>query len=302
MFAFKLKPMNLARTLILLTTGLIVSSSSFSQQDPRSSFFWNNYMHTNPAMTGAIYRHHANAQWRNQWTKINGAPTTLWLNYALKLNSINSGVGVSYEYDVVGLNKQHTALASYAYHIPVKKMFISLGMSVGAINLSFNKSGFVSNDPNDPAIPKSNQTFFRGDLGIAFHGEKWNAGLSCTKLNAYFTRSSGPYDIAPHYWVFGDYTFHLGENWKLTPRAQVGSDLNVIYSILALTASWKNLWFGATAANPFNGGMELGPMIGYDIVGKFRVGYTYEFGVNSHFSNSIKNNGTHEIILSYQLK
>lgn len=295
--------MNLTSRIVIFVTLLIVSTVSNAQQDPRCSFFWNNYMHTNPAMTGAIYKHHANAQWRNQWTKINGAPTTLWLNYAMKLDSINSGIGVSYEYDVVGLNRQHTALVSYAYHIPIKKMFLSLGVSVGSSTLLFDKSGLVFTDPNDPALPKSSQTFFRGDLGIALNGERWNAGVSCTKLNGYFTRNSSSYDIAPHYWFFGDYAFPLGQNWKLTPRAQVGTDMLNIYSIVALTASWKNLWFGATAANPFsNNGFELGPMIGYDIVGKFRVGYTYEFGINNYPFNAIKNNGTHEIILSYQLK
>lgn len=294
--------------LIIAAFIFFLSNHSFSQQDPRSTIFWNQYMYTNPAMTGAVYKHHANAQWRNQWTKINGAPTTLWLNYALKLDSINSGVGVSYEYDVIGVNRQHTALASYAYHIPIKKMFLSLGVSAGVLTMLTDEIHFVSNDPNDPVIPKSSRTYFRGDIGIALHGEKWNVGLSCTRLNGYFTRKvlqndmTVHYDIRPHYWLFGDYTFQLGENWKLTPRAQVGTDMNVIYSIVALTASWKNLWFGTTAANSFNGGVELGPMIGYDIVGKFRVGYTYEFGVNTHLSNSFKNNATHEIILSYQLK
>lgn len=295
--------MNLPSRIIQLVIFLVLSIFSNAQQDPRSSFFWNNYMHTNPAMTGAIYRHHANAQWRNQWTKVNGAPTTLWLNYAMKLDSINSGIGVSYEYDVIGLNKQHTALASYAYHIPIKKMFLSLGISAGIVNISFNSKDFVFNDPNDPIIPSSNQTFFRGDLGIALHGEKWNAGLSCTKLNGYFTRSSGPYDLASHYWLFGDYTFQIGESWKLTPRTQVGTDLKATYSMVALTAFWKNLWFGATAANLHTGrGFELGPMIGYDIVGKFRIGYTYEFGINTNLSSVLQNNATHEIIFSYQLK
>jgi len=259
-------------------------------------------MHTNPAMTGAIYKHHANAQWRNQWTKINGAPTILWLNYAMKLDSINSGIGVSYEYDVIGLNKQHTALVSYAYHIPIKKIYLSLGISAGTCSMLFDTKGFVFTDPNDPVIPQ-NQTVFQGDFGIALHGEKWNAGVSSTQLSGYFTkRATGMYDLTPHYWLFGDYTFHVGENWRLTPRLQIGTDFLKSFSTVALIASYRNLWFGASALNLFNGtGFELGPMIGYDIVGKFRVGYTYEFGINTAFS-TIKNNATHEIILSYQLK
>jgi type IX secretion system PorP/SprF family membrane protein len=284
------------RTFIALTIGLIVSSNSFSQQDPRASFFWNQYMHTNPAMTGAIYKHHANAQWRNQWTKVNGAPTTLWANYAIKLDSINSGIGASYEYDVIGFNKQHTALVSYAYHIPIKKMFLSLGVSAGTLTMSLDKTGFIFNDPNDPAIPKSSQTFFRGDLGIALHGEKWNAGLSCTKVNGYFTRSSSGYDIAPHYWAFGDYTFHLGQNWKLTPRAQVYTDMKKAASTLALVATvYEDIWFGFSG-HLASGNISVSPMVGYDIVGKFRIGYIYEYPIDSSFGS------THEIILSYQLK
>jgi type IX secretion system PorP/SprF family membrane protein len=293
--------MNLTRTITFIF-GMISTIHSTAQQDPRSSFFWNNYMHTNPAMTGAIYKHHANAQWRNQWTKINGAPTTLWLNYAARLDSINSGIGVSYEYDVIGRNRQHTGLVSYAYHIPVKNFFISIGTSLGVLTSKMDTSDVVTYLPMDPDFGKR-RNFFQADLGIAFHGEKWNAGLSCVQFSGFFIRNStSSYDLTPHYWLFGDYSFNLGQNWKLTPRAQVGSDLLKYYSIVALIASWKNLWFGATAANPFsNNGFELGPMIGYDIAGKFRLGYTYEFGINTTLG-SIKNNATHEIILSYQLK
>ncbi|MGV3609507.1 MAG: PorP/SprF family type IX secretion system membrane protein [Fluviicola sp.] len=294
--------MNLTRIFTITILALFFANHSFSQQDPRAGIFWNQYMHTNPAMTGAIYKHHANAQWRNQWTKINGAPTILWLNYAMKLDSINSGLGVSYEYDVTGRNRQHTALVSYAYHIPIKKMFLSLGISAGTCSMHFDKEGLVfPENQNDPALPPD-QTVFQGDFGIAFHGKGWNAGLSSTQLSGYFIKTNAMYNMTPHYWVFGDYAFQIGENWKLTPRFQFATDLLKSFHTLALIASYKNLWFGTTALNPFFGrGFELGPMIGYDIVGKFRIGYTYEFGINTAL-NAYKNNVTHEIILSYQLK
>lgn len=291
--------MNLTRfRLTIITISIICANSLIAQQEPRASFFWNQYMHTNPAMTGAIYKHHANVQWRNQWTKINGAPTTLWLNYAMKLDSINSGIGVSYEYDVIGFNSQNTALVSYAYHIPIRKMFLSLGISAGVCSMHTD----IKSLPETSGIVR-HQIFFQGDFGLALHGEKWNVGLSSTQLTGYFTRNGkNSYDLTPHYWLFGDYTFQLGENWKVTPRVQAGTDLNYGYSIFAVIASRKNVWFGSTITNPFGGrGFELGPMIGYDIVGKFRLGYTYEFGVNTSLS-VFKNNGTHEIILSYQLK
>lgn len=297
--------MSLKQTWITTTFLVVFLHVSNAQQEPRSAFFWNNYMHTNPAMTGAIYKHQGNIQWRNQWTKVNGAPTTLWANYALKLDSINSGVGVSYEYDVIGLNKSHTALLSYAYHIPIKKMFLSVGASGGLKTMRLDASELVFSTPEPAYETRNYNPVFQCDFGMALHAEKWNVGVSVTQLNrAKFKDPYLPYNNAAHLWVFADYTFTLGEKWALTPKLQSYTDWKQLCSTVALQATWKErLWFGATATSggySFNG-FELGPMIGYDIAGKFRVGYTYEFGIRTTF-NGIKNNGTHEIILSYQLK
>lgn len=260
-------------------------------------------MHTNPAMTGAIYRHHANAQWRDQWTKVNGAPTTLWLNYAMKLDSINSGIGVSYEYDAGGMSRSHTALVSYAYHLPIKNMFLSFGASAGLKTMKMKGSDFIfsSQVPEDPLFFKdrSLNPVFQCDFGIAMHGENWNTGFSITQLNGAVFRdkySSYTYKIVPHYWLFGDYTFQLGENWKLTPRAQVYTDMKKAASTIALVATVdKNIWFGFSG-HLASGNISVSPMVGYDIVGKFRIGYIYEYPIDSSFGS------THEIILSYQLK
>ncbi len=298
--------MKLPQILIIATLVFCFSQNASGQQEPRSTFFWNNYMHTNPAMTGAVYKHHANVQWRNQWTKINGAPTTLWANYAMKLDSINSGVGVSYEYDVIGLNKSHTAMASYAYHIPIKKMFLSLGVSAGLKTLKFDASKLVFSTPQPQYTTRNYNPVFQCDFGIALHSEKWNVGVSVTQLNgAQFYDPDFPYKNRAHFWIFADYAFGLGEKWKLTPRLQSYTDGAELCSTLALLATWKDrLWFGGTASVPVHGGMyNVGPMIGYDIAGKFRLGYAYEFWISNHSASaSITNNGTHEIILSYQLK
>lgn len=290
--------------LISLIFGLVLSINSNAQQEPRSAFFWNQYMHTNPAMTGAIYKHHANVQWRNQWVKTNGAPTTLWANYAAKIDKINSGIGVSYEYDVIGVNKSHTALVSYAYHIPIKNMFLSFGASAGMKTLKVDWSKLIVSQEGDPLVkPRTSNPVFQSDFGVALHGEKWNVGLSVTQLNGgEFKDSLVFYENKPHFWVFADYTFDLGEKWKLTPRLQSYTDGTQICSSVALLATFKNnLWFGATSTIPTGGGrVSAGPMIGYDIVGKFRLGYSYELSLNNSLAGG--NDGTHEIILSYQLK
>lgn len=305
MFAIKLKRMNLIRTFIILAIGMAVSNDSISQQEPRAAFFWNQYMHTNPAMTGAIYKHQANVQWRNQWVHTNGAPTTLWASYAAKLDKIHSGIGASYEYDVIGINKSHTALLSYAYHLPVKEMFLSFGASAGIKTMRIDGSKFVFSQIPDPVVygDRPLNPVFQCDFGVALHAERWNVGLSVTQLNAAtFKDPVFTYKSRPHIWLFADYSFQVGEKWKLTPRLQSYTDGNQMCSSLALTAAFKeNLWFGVAGSVPSRGGIySMGPMIGYDIAGKFRLGYTYEVWFNNN--PGLYNDGTHEIILAYQLK
>lgn len=297
--------MNLTKNIfIAFIFGLFVSNYSIAQQEPRSAFFWNQYMYTNPAMTG-VYRHHANVQWRNQWVNTNCAPTTFWANYAAKIDKINSGIGVSYEYDVIGVSKFNTALLSYAYHIPVKNMFLSIGASGGLKTFTIDYSKYIFSQVPEPAFSSRKMgPVFQCDFGLALRAENWNIGLSATQLNQAKFKDSiyTVYEDEVHFWLFADYTFRLGDKWKLTPRIQSYTDLNALTSSLALLATFKDrLWFGAAGSIPSNGGQySIGPMVGYDIAGKFRVGYTYEFWFSNYAG--MYNDGTHEIILSYQLK
>lgn len=259
-------------------------------------------MHTNPAMTGTHYKHLATMQWRNQWTKMNGAPTTLWASYAAKIDKINSGIGGSYEYDVIGFNKSHTALVSYAYHLPIKNMFLSFGASGGIKTLHFDANKVVTQVPDPFFQSRTYKPVFQCDFGIALHQEHWNVGLSSTQLNAATFRTDSLYEFknSRHYWLFFDYTFKLNENWKLTPRFQVMTEMIKLGGTIALTASWKDLWFGASTSANFTNNPSVAFLVGYDIVSKFRVGYAYEQWLSQKFQGIM--GGSHEIVLSVQLK
>ena len=84
---------------------LVFSSHAFSQSEAEQTLFTNNYANLNPAMSGLIYKREANVLWRNQWTAVNGAPTTLWANYNQQLSQVHGSVGLNYYYDVIGHNK-----------------------------------------------------------------------------------------------------------------------------------------------------------------------------------------------------
>ena len=291
---------------------LVFSSHTFSQNEAEQTLFTNNYANLNPAMSGLIYKREANVLWRNQWTAVNGAPTTLWANYNQQLRQVHGSVGLNYYYDVIGHNKMHTAVVNYAYHVQFKKTTLSFGVSAGIKSL--NKSGYIPPTTiYDPALPTSSHytTTFDAQAGVAIHTKKLNAGFSITQLNRptfRFKSSNFVYDIAPIYHLHADYTFTLTPQWKITPAVHVFSDRVKTGSTTSVKATVREkLWFGLSSWNLINFGgsfRTIGFMAGYDFKEKFRIGYNFElneFQV-SNSKNDRPHNYTHEIVLSYLIK
>lgn len=301
--------MNL-RSIILIFIGSIHTLVCFSQQESTSTLFWNNYLHTNPAMTGAIYKHQANVNWKDYRAKkssVDGMPyqQTIFANYAAKIDRINSGIGASYRFDSNFGQQMQTALLSYAYHIPIKSMFLSIGASGGIKKLN----DYFPDSSGTTSIRQTYAPAFTTDFGIVLRHEKWNVGISATQWNdpAMHLKDSGYYyNLNAHFWLFGDYRFSSGENWSLTPRFQLAYDRFELFSNVQLMAAWKqNLWFGLGIQGVFRYGFNFyaaSPMVGYDIKGKFRLGYTALIhGRNSNYFNLFKP-VTHEVVLGFMLK
>lgn len=287
---------------------LFTSSLSFAQQEPINVLFWNNYLHTNPAMTGAVYKHQANLTWNNYAVKNKYSgpdyPQTTSANYALKLDKIHSGIGVSYRYDTPSFTRIHTGLISYAYHIPIKSMFLSIGVSGGikAMDLYFpDTAGVFRRSAYGPK--------FTSDFGIALRHEKWNVGASLTQWNGAILRMKDSadysYKFPAHFWFFADYRFQLGENWSLTPRIQTVLDRIDLVAHIQAIATWKeNLWFGAGVRAFVRGGanVRITPMVGYDIKGRFRIGYSAVIAAGNNLLSGYYNTITHEAVLGLMLK
>ena len=296
--------------LSLFISLLITAFFSSAQQEPTTVLFWNNYLHTNPAMTGAVYKHQAYVSWRDYALK-NITPVSIpyqqvmSANYSAKLEKINSGIGGSYRYDSHSSQLFQTGLISYAYHLPIKSMFLSFGISGGIKTLNYRY-------PNATGLPVTGHQYtpaFTSDFGIALRHKKWNVGVSLTQWNAPTLRTKDTlnytYKLGAHLWLFADYRFALGEKWSLTPRVQFVSDKISLLAHVQVIAAWKeNLWFGAgikTTRLTSGSGLHITPMIGYDIKGRFRLGYTAVISTNNNHPTLFRKT-THEAVLGFMLK
>lgn len=280
--------------LLCLFTGNVIG-----QQEPAITQFWSTYGSTNPATTGLFYKHAANAHYRNQWDGVNGAPNTLNLNYGMRLESIKSGVGISYRHDAIGFNRQNKFLANYAYHLPLGETVLSFGVAGGVEFFSLKESAFIPpTTTNDPSIPTndSKDAAFTSSIGVAFKSKAFNAGISITQLNAPTFLLGTSYYAARHYWFFLEYQYDFTDNLVIQPRIKIVTDaVKSTYMASLMAVIYKNWWGGIN----YSFENYIGAMFGYDFYGKYRVGYSYDYTTNKLSSVS---KGTHEIVLSYLLK
>jgi type IX secretion system PorP/SprF family membrane protein len=287
--------------LILILIGSFIGRV-YGQQEPISSMFWNNVVHTNPGAIGLNYRRAASVLWRNQWTAINGAPTCLWGNYAERSEKLHGTAGMSYEYDVIGYSKSHTLLANYAYQLVKGNYTYSFGISAG-LKTNFLHPVWIAPQPTiDPSIPTSSVgSNFQADLGVVVHTDKWNIGASVTQLNGGKIRySDGSYfQNVPHLWLMGDYEWKLTDQLRVKPQFQVFTDFKKIGFTGNVLGTFKsNYWLGLNLTNQTN--FFLGASAGIDWKSRYRIGY----GLHATISKigNVNYGLTHEIVLAYLIK
>ena len=296
---------------------LLLFLKGSAQQDAQYSQYMFNSLVINPAYAG--YREALNVSMlhRDQWTGFNGAPKTqsIVIDGALGTEK-RVGLGLSIVNDKVGLQRQSSAHANYAYRLPVgaDNARLSFGLSVGLAQFVLNTSDANLGDLDDPNFSGS-RTYFVPDarFGLHYSNEKFYAGASATNLLAKSIdyNQVGKNTIARqgrHFFVTAGYLLDLNENMKFKPsflfkedtKGPTSLDVNSFFLLknsLWLGASYRsgvNLW----KKNSLNtGSFKQNSLVGVVetfFLDKFRLGYAYDYSLTKLGSNT---NGTHEISL-----
>ncbi len=226
--------MNITHMKFLLTTSLLVAFNAFTQQEPLTSFYWNNYSYFNPAMSGVELKHTANATWRTQWDQVNGAPNTLFVNYGMNLAE-KHGIGVNYVYETIGFNRTNQVKVNYNYQLKLDEdRKLAFGTAVGINRLSVSPSWIPPGPLVDPALPSTfSSNALHLDLGASYYGNSIIAGLSVTQLPLYQAQGTTSFNFAPH--LFGNFRYQtelpfaklILETQMRTDFAKYSQDFNV---------------------------------------------------------------------------
>ena len=297
---------------LLTAVLLFVCTAIFAQGDFRLSEQMFSRINQNPSAVGNNDKIQIFTATRLQYVGmgLEQAPTSALLNAHYYNESLKSGFGLSFTYDELGLQNQTiNAKVCYAYNLDIfENGLLSLGLSAGVINKTFDPERHIWENPLDPNIPegKYTQTDFDLDFGFEFSYKYIMAGFSITHLpniTKELTTVAAPSQLNAY--VRGN--VYLPEKFNLIPAvaySNVGA-LNKVPETAKLD-KWSQehlLDFSVTAM--YDGKYYLG--VGYrlnnmvSIMAGFewqwlRLGYCYDISVGKLANLT---SSTHEIMLSF---
>ncbi len=300
------------KKILVVTTLLLASASSFAQQDYALTHFIYNKMAVNPGETGIEEGMCGNAIYRNQWDKVNGAPNTLLVNGEMNLSRwVNGGAGVNINHDAIGFNRQTSVVLNYSHHFPIRNGVLGVGVGVGMMSFGLNPVWVPPNTLNDASLPAgSGAITLDANFGLYYRTDNWYAGLSSTHLPAspstiesVVAGQNVDYNVARHYYFMGGYTFmDIG-----------GSDGNLDIQMLGQTDAvktsvnlnaryiYKGFLYGGLG---FRNSDAASILLGWRPYTKSTksgssflwIGYSYDLTIGKIANIS---NGTHEMAVKY---
>lgn len=275
-----------------------------AQQIPMYSQYMFNMLNINPAYAGQQDNGTFHLLYRNQWTSFPGAPVSGSISYDNRLTSKNSGLGIQFYSDKIGIEKTTGMQGFYSYQAKFnERSSLSLGMSMGLLNYATDYTRTNALDPGDPLLTETiRATLPTAGFGALWQSKNWYVGFSMpalfkTKLyskdqpklqgagqDAHLFLNTGVYIK-----LDDDVTLQPSLLLKAVQGTPVQADLNChiwLKKLLGLGVSYrtKNAVVGMAQ-------VKLGKGL--------QLGYAYDHNISKLISYT---SGTHEIMFRFELR
>lgn len=286
---------------ILFFCLMVITISSFAQQDAMYTHYSFNMLTVNPAYAGSRNAMTLTALHRSQWVGFDGAPITESFTIHSPTKKSKMGFGLSFLNDKIGPINNTSLFGSYAYKLKFKTAgVLSMGVSAGFNLLQANVTGLSATDQNDVTIASNTRNQFSPNFGIGFYYtyKKYFIGLSSPMLmkNKINPNSPTGYGLERrHIYISGGVVLPVNSMVmfrptllvKMTQAAPVQADLTAMFIFD------KKLELGAS----FRTGDAISALIGINVLSNLRVGYSYDFSYGLNVARA--NIGSHELMLRY---
>ena len=289
------------RKFILIISSLFISLLALGQQRSVLSQYRYNQLIINPAYAGHMNDLTVNLLHRNQWVNMEGAPVTNIASVHAGIKDKNSGFGLTFIDESIGVHQSFALFGSYSYKVKFETGTLSAGIQGGFNKLNSNFDQLNLQSQNDVVFSTFNNTF-NPNFGVGlFYGNRHGyVGLSVPYvIENRVIRSVGRVTEARearYYFLTGGYLFPLNKDMIFYPSALVrvqenspiGFDLNanvILQDVLNVGASYRS-------------GDAVSLMCTLTVNENFTFGYAYDYTV-SNINNYT--NDTHELMLIYRI-
>ncbi len=270
---------------------------TLAQQDPIQSLYLNNPVLVNPAYAGIYNQASLGMSYRNQWSGIEGTPTTGMFNFHTALNENKTGAGLMVVNDQVGVINTLEVAGMYTYRINFEKAVLSMGLQAGLFNIRHDYQDLLIGDPDQVFQNQENVLKPNFGAGIMYHTSRFFAGLSVPRLLNLKTSidagEAGLYNR--HFYALAGGLIDMGPKTVFKPvlftRYVAGAPVN--FDLRADFIYNEFIMAGFLARN-FD---QFGFTVGLFPANKFRLLYQYEMPLKA-FENRWN---SHEISVGFDL-
>ena len=299
--------MNSMKKYIIIIAMLLACINASAQQDLLMTQQWFSRINKNPASTGNSDNIDLFMLSRFQWLGQDGPWSTI-MNAHSYFDPIRSGLGLAMAYDQFGIGSNTVnAKLAYAYHINLKDdLLLSLGLSGGIMQKTFDPTDHIIVHPDDPNFPKEKFSELKPDFDFGFELSmpKFLFGASITHLGRDRNKMT-TYTVAQQHYVYARGNFVLSPVFDLAPSLVYTNAGKVnMMTVGGMLFYKKMLWLGLDYRPPSptdifkKGGYDYSmfvAMLGIEY-NFFRLGYSCDVSLGK-LTNL---NGTaHEVMLSF---
>jgi type IX secretion system PorP/SprF family membrane protein len=247
------------------------------------------------------------AQYRHQWTGLEGAPKTAILSGHAPLLNDKIGIGVTLINDNVSVFNATKLMGSYAYRVRVgDNGKLCFGMNVEVTNFRANWNNLALTHENDNVFLTAKRNVLSPNFGagVYYYSDKFYVGASVPHfLNMSLTehfKIEGTDMVArqwKHYFFSTGAIFKVSHDVEFKPsvllkyvrNTPIQADINVAFLFR------EALWLGAG----YRTGDAVTGMIEYNFSKGLRIGYSYDYTTSELNDYS---SGTHEVMVSYEFQ
>ena len=286
------------KSILFIIVSLLAPILMFGQQEPHyTQNQFNSNLLLNPAYAGSAPCASVGIRYRNQWTGFRGAPVTFSGIADTRIASERLGVGLTANFDKIGIDRVFTPDLNIAYHLPMNNTGkLALGFKGGASFISSDFNSLTGVNMSDPLYASGNNKVtipFIG-IGVLYYTSHSYFGFSIPRLLSFESNSTRSKISKSHYYLYGGHRFVFENGIDFRPAVMARYEFKAPLQFDFAADVWYQNFIG------FGLAYRTGDAIDFMIKGKVRkvyLGYSYDMTVSA-LNNY--NRGTHELFIGYE--